>query len=89
MGFVISNSSLKAAQTIDTESRPPRVLTIALTISHKSEKNRDSCPVVVRCYLDTDESTQYVARIFDGFEHDLVGPRWKGCKCMYSTWSIQ
>ena len=38
-------------------------------------------PHVVCCYLDSDESRQYVAKIYDGVDYPLVD--YSGCDCMY------
>jgi hypothetical protein len=82
MGFVISNPPLDTGTPADTEAQRPRRLTIVRKISHKP-KERGGGAVVVSCYLDADPSTQYVAKIYDGFEYELAEPGYQGDDCMY------
>ncbi|KAK4035251.1 hypothetical protein C8A01DRAFT_38273 [Parachaetomium inaequale] len=81
MGFVISNPPLDRVDT-NTKAQPPQVLTIIQVISHKP-KGEGGGPVVVRGYLNADESTHHVAKIYDGFEYALAEPGKDGCDCMY------
>jgi hypothetical protein len=65
MGFVVSNPPLDTPAPANVEAQPAQVLTIMETISHKP-KEQGGGPVVVCCYLNADESAQYVAKIYDG-----------------------
>ncbi|KAK3298945.1 uncharacterized protein B0H64DRAFT_86005 [Chaetomium fimeti] len=82
MGFVISNPPLDPEATAKTKAQPQRVLTIARKISHKPKEDGGG-PVVVRCSLDSDKTTTYIAKIYDGFEYALAEPGETGCDCMY------
>lgn len=83
LDFVISNPPLEGAPVDDTEqARPPRALIIVQKLSHK-RKRTGGGTVVVSCHLDGDQSTQYVAKIYDGFEYQLVEPGSDGLDCMY------
>ncbi|KAK4247615.1 hypothetical protein C7999DRAFT_14393 [Corynascus novoguineensis] len=84
MDFAISNSPLDGPAPASTKAQPPRVLTIVKTLSHKPKEKGGGGPVVVTCHLDTDHSTLSVAKIFDGFEYELVDEPGKyGSDCMY------
>jgi hypothetical protein len=90
LAFVISNPpldrvdrvSVDTAVTANTKASRPQVLTIVQKISHKP-KEEGGGPVVVRCYLNADESTHYVAKVYDGFEYALAEPGEDGRDCMY------
>lgn len=71
MDFVLSNPPLDTGASAEANARPPRVLTMVHEISHKP-KEKGGGPLVVSCYLDSDESTRYVAKIYDGFEYALA-----------------
>jgi len=60
------------------------VLAVLKKIDHRREKV--SCyggPHLVRCYLDSDKSCHYVAKIYDGVDYPLSGPGPRGYDCMY------
>jgi serine/threonine protein kinase len=85
MDFVISNPPLEKgllADTTDATAQRPRVLTIVQKISHKP-KRQGGGAVVVGCHLDADRSTQYVAKIYDGFEYELGQPGSTAVDCMF------
>ncbi|KAH6854541.1 hypothetical protein B0I37DRAFT_362282 [Chaetomium sp. MPI-CAGE-AT-0009] len=83
MSFVISNPPLDPTPTVNTGAQPSRVLTIVQKVSHKPKRDGGG-PVVVRCYLDSEESTLRIAKIYDGFEYALADePGTKGLDCMY------
>jgi hypothetical protein len=82
MGFVISNPPLDTPAPANIGAQPARVLTIIDVVSHKP-KEQGGGPVIVSCYLDADESTTYVAKIYDGFEYELAEPGKRSSDCMY------
>jgi serine/threonine protein kinase len=82
MGFVISNPPLDPPTTASTRAKPQRDLTIVHKVNHKPKEDGGG-PIVVRCSLDADESTTYIAKIYDGFEYALAEPGESGCDCMY------
>ena len=82
LDFVVANPPLEGAPVDTKEAQPRRVLTILQTISHKPKPTGGGA-VVVGCHLDEDQSTQYVAKIYDGFEYELAQPGSTGLDCMY------
>jgi hypothetical protein len=82
LDFVISNPPLEGAPVDTKQARPPRALTIVQKLSHKPKRTGGGT-VVVSCHLDGDQSTQCVAKIYDGFEYELVQPGSSGLDCMY------
>ncbi|KAH6627929.1 hypothetical protein F5144DRAFT_594053 [Chaetomium tenue] len=82
MGFVISHPPLDPTPTADAGAQPSQVLTILETVSHKP-KDEGGGPVVVRCSLNSERSTIYIAKIYDGFQYALAEPGESGCDCMY------
>lgn len=82
MDYVIANPPLDTIAPASAKAQAPRKLTIVQRISHKPKEDGGG-PFVVSCYLDTDQSTQYVAKIFDGFEYELAEWGEDGRDCMY------
>jgi hypothetical protein len=78
VSFVLSNPPLGTPVPAETKSH---VLTIVGNIHHRL-KDLGGGPYVVSCYLDTDESCQYVAKIYDGFEYALAKSE-NGNDCMW------
>ncbi|KAK4153551.1 hypothetical protein C8A00DRAFT_33712 [Chaetomidium leptoderma] len=81
MAFVISHPPLDTGAPADTKAQRPRMLTIVQKISHRP-KEQGGGTVVVTSHLDADRSTQYVAKIYDGFEYELADPGYQGLDCM-------
>ena len=67
LDFALSNPPLETPRPTQAESQ---VLTILGKIDHRQE--RVDGPHMVSCYLDSDESRHYVAKIYDGFDYPLV-----------------
>lgn len=82
MGFVMSNPPLDPPTTANTRAKPPRELTTVQKVNHKPKENGGG-PIVVRCSIDSNKSTTYIAKIYDGFEYALAEPGQSGCDCMY------
>ncbi|KAL2022398.1 hypothetical protein VTK56DRAFT_5465 [Thermocarpiscus australiensis] len=79
MSFVLSNPPLETDLPTDTKSH---TLTLVRT-THHTPKEDGGGPYLVSCYLDSDESRLYVAKIYDGFGYQLAEPGDYGCDCMY------
>lgn len=82
MGFVISNPPLDRTTKANTGAKPQRELTIVQKVNHKPKADGGG-PIVVRCSLDSDKSTIYIAKIYDGFEYALAERGESGCDCIY------
>jgi len=81
LDFALSHPPLETPPHLPTKSH---VLTVLEKIDRRQE--RVSCyggPHLVRCYLDSDESCHYVAKIYDGVNYPLSGPGPRGYDCMY------
>jgi hypothetical protein len=57
-------------------------LTIVGKVSHTA-KEKGGGPYLVSCYLDSDKSRRYVAKIYDALEYRLADAGDNGCDCMY------
>jgi len=81
LDIALSHPPLETPYPVPTKSH---VLTILEKIHHRQE--RAGCyggPHLVRCYLDSDKSCHYVAKIYDGIDYPLSGPGPRGYDCMY------
>ena len=81
LDFALSHPPLETPSPVPAKSH---VLTVLEKIDRRPE--RVGCydgPHLVRCYLDSDESCHYVAKIYDGVNYPLSGPGPKGYDCMY------
>jgi len=81
LDFALSFPPLETAPPEPTKSH---VLTILEKIDCRQERvGYYDGPHLVRCYLDSDESCHYVAKIYDGVNYPLSGPGPRGYDCMY------
>jgi hypothetical protein len=77
LDFALSNPPLETAPSQQAKSR---VLTILRKLDHRHDAGKGGSHVV-SCYLDSDESHHYVAKIYDGIDYPLTD--YRGFDCMY------
>lgn len=71
---------------VETESATPpgetksHVLTIIGDVSRR-RRGKQGGPRLLRCYMDSDVSVHYVAKLYDGLHYPVYD--WRGLDCMY------